>query len=209
MVRHGERDDFLMIGGKIQLSKSTQDLLLDELPAFIRVPAQSPHARPVQWLLEQLVAEREGLLLGSDVATTQLAQLMFLHILRAHFASSVDRPSGWVRAATDPRIAPTLRLMHAEPGRNSQLDELAKEAAISRATFATYFKAVAGIPPLAYLTRWRMQLARRELSKGHVTVAEVACNLGYASESSFSHAFKRVLGCSPSEVRDEAKRDRG
>ena len=46
---------------------------------------------------------------------------------------------------------PALRLMHREPARAWQLGELAKEVAMSRTTFATRFKSIAGVPPLTYL----------------------------------------------------------
>jgi AraC-like DNA-binding protein len=68
---------------------------------------------------------------------------------------------------------------------------------MSRTGFATHFKAVAGEAPLAYLSRWRMHLAQRALRRGEATVGELARSLGYASESAFSHAFKRLVGESP------------
>ena len=57
-----------------------------------------------------------------------------------------------------------------------------------------------GIPPLAYLTNWRMLLAERDLREG-MSVLEVATAVGYASESAFSHAFKRTMGVAPGRYR--------
>ena len=67
--------------------------------------------------------------------------------------------------------------------------------------FALRFKAVAGVAPLAYLTAWRMRLAQRALRDEDVNVAELATQLGYASESAFSHAFKREVGVGPRAYR--------
>jgi AraC-like DNA-binding protein len=53
--------------------------------------------------------------------------------------------------------------MHAEPSRAWGLDELAKRCGMSRTTFAAHFRAVAAVPPLAYLMEWRMRLAQRTL----------------------------------------------
>ena len=50
---------------------------------------------------------------------------------------------------------------------------------------------------MRYLTEWRMRLAQRTLAEGRVPLARLAESLGYASESAFSHAFKRVTGRSP------------
>ena len=91
--------------------------------------------------------------------------------------------------------------MHGEPGRSWQLGELAKAAGMSRTTFATRFRAAAGVPPLTYLTGWRMRLARRALLEGSTPVSAIAYSLGYTSESAFSHAFKRTTGFAPNRLR--------
>ncbi len=57
------------------------------------------------------------------------------------------------------------------------------------------------IAPLAYLTEWRMRLAERALRHEDTPVAVVARSMGYASESAFSNAFKRVNGKSPRTYR--------
>ena len=54
-----------------------------------------------------------------------------------------------------------------------------------------------GVAPLEYLTQWRVQIACELLKDGDKLVAEVANRVGYESESAFSTAFKRVMGCSP------------
>jgi AraC-like DNA-binding protein len=46
-----------------------------------------------------------------------------------------------------------------------------------------------------YLTRWRMLLADAKLVNSSEPISAIA--LGYESESAFSTAFKKVMGCSP------------
>ena len=58
--------------------------------------------------------------------------------------------------------------------------------------------------PLAYLTGWRMALARERLRDGDERIAAVADALGYASEFSFAAAFKRHHGVAPGRWRDGA-----
>jgi AraC-like DNA-binding protein len=50
---------------------------------------------------------------------------------------------------------------------------------------------------MEYLTRWRMLLAGDRLTSSSDPVSAIALSLGYESESAFSTAFKRVMGCSP------------
>ena len=52
-------------------------------------------------------------------------------------------------------------------------------------------KQLVGSPPLDYLLRWRMQLARDALRRDQRSVASLAVKLGYSSESAFGNAFKR------------------
>ncbi len=50
---------------------------------------------------------------------------------------------------------------------------------------------------MEYLTRWRMLLAGDRLANTGDPISVIALSLGYESESAFSTAFKRVMGCSP------------
>jgi AraC-like DNA-binding protein len=54
---------------------------------------------------------------------------------------------------------------------------------------------------MEYLTRWRMLLAGERLTNSGDPVSAIAPSLGYESESAFSTAFKRVMGCSPRQYR--------
>ncbi|WP_240475752.1 AraC family transcriptional regulator [Herbaspirillum rhizosphaerae] len=201
VVEYGEGDEFFMIGGKVELSGNSGQLLLDELPSLIHIRAASRHSTSLRWLLEQLVKEQDDHHPGVAAASSQLAHLMFIQILRACFESSEPLASGRLRAIGDRRLAPALQLMHGDPGRAWQLDELAKAAAMSRATFSSHFKTVAGVAPITYLTEWRMRLAERILRSERTSVSALAASLGYASESAFSNAFKRVTGRSPKTYR--------
>lgn len=200
-ARIGSGDDFLLLGGHVELDAGSGDLLTAVLPPLVIARAGSPHAALSHGVLAHLVEERSAELPGAAVASTQLAHLLFIHILRAHLAEAGPFPPGWLRAITDKQLAPALRLMHGEPGRSWRLSELAKAAGMSRTTFATHFRAAAGVPPLTYLTEWRMRLARRALQEGTASVSSIAYSLGYTSESAFSHAFKRATGVAPKRLR--------
>jgi AraC-like DNA-binding protein len=193
----GSGEDFAHIGGHVLLDPTSGRLLADVLPPWIHIQAASPHATVFRWVLAQLVEEQAAGLPGSQLASAQLAQLLFIQILRAHLQTAGPMPAGWLRALGDPRLAPALRLMHGEPARAWHLDELAKACAMSRTSFALHFRTVAGVAPLAYLTDWRMRLAERALRTEATPVAVIARSLGYTSESAFSNAFKRISGQSP------------
>ena len=204
--RIGDGEDFMLIGGTAVLDPSGRRLLFDALPPMIHIDGGAPQAEALRWILDQLIRERANRLPGAGAASTQLAHLMFIHILRAHLQRQGSTAPGWLRLANDRRLAPVLALMHEQPGKDWRLPELAKAAGMSRATFALHFKATAGVGPLGYLTEWRMRLAERALRQNGASIAKLAASLGYASESAFSHAFKRVTGRAPKWVRREEGR---
>ncbi|GGU46848.1 helix-turn-helix transcriptional regulator [Streptomyces violascens] len=188
--------DDLLIGGRVELNPAGDALLLEALPPLAHIRAAACAAGTLRGRLDSLFDEVTRNRMGSAFAIRQHAQLLLLEVLRAYI-DQAELPPGWLRALTDQRLRPALRLMHAEPGRHWGLEELAREAAMSRTTFAERFRAVAGVPPLAYLSRWRMLLARRALRDRDIPIRSLAAELGYASESAFSNAFKREVGESP------------
>jgi AraC-like DNA-binding protein len=143
---------------------------------------------------------------GAGFACGALAQLIFLNVLRAHLSRQGDLAPGWLRALADRRLAPALRLMHAEPARAWSLPELARAAAMSRTAFATRFKARAGVAPLAYLAQWRVLLAQRWLAEGAMPISQIARAAGFASDAAFSNAFRRLTGEAPSHFRQRSSR---
>jgi AraC-like DNA-binding protein len=204
----GDGNDFAHIGGHVLLDQASGRLLADVLPPWIHIHAASPQAAILRWILDQLVREQADGQPGASLASAQLAQLLFIQVLRAHLQTSELMPAGWLRALADQRLAPALRLMHGDPGRDWHLEELASATAMSRTSFAFHFRRTAGVAPLTYLTEWRMHLAERALREEDTPVAVLARSLGYTSESAFSNAFKRVTGSAPKRYRiaTQAKR---
>ena len=87
--------------------------------------------------------------------------------------------------------------MHDEPAHPWTLQELAERVGMSRSSFAAKFKETVGSTPIDYLIRWRMLLAGDRLKNSGDPISVISQSLGYESESAFSTAFKRVMGCSP------------
>ena len=74
-------------------------------------------------------------------------------------------------------------------------------AATSRTVLSERFSQTVGLPPMQYLTEWRLQLAAEQLATGSRKVAAVGADVGYESEAAFSRAFKRSTGYAPAAWR--------
>src|SRR5208282_4922285 len=131
--------------------------------------------------------------------------------LRLHLAEGLRGGVGWLFALADKQMSAAINSMHDDPAHRWTLQELGKRAGMSRTTFAVKFKETVGASPMEYLTRWRMLLAGDKLVNSGDPVSVIAPSLGYESESAFSTAFKRVMGCSPRQYgrgRSPASRSR-
>lgn len=205
MVLIGSGEEFQYLGGHVELVRSGGDLLLDALPPVLHVDVEKSAATPIRALLKELDREMALSQPGSDLAATHIASLIFVHVLRVHIAGADLLDSGWLRALGDAHIAPALRLMHGDPGRSWQLDEMARAVGMSRTSFASRFRSIVGMPPGAYLANWRMRLAERELRDSSLSVAQIGRSLGYMSEAAFSNAFKRLKGMAPLHYRSSCR----
>src|SRR5262249_47883289 len=78
---------------------------------------------------------------------------------------------------------------------------LAKEVGLSRTAFVDRFTALVGMPPIRYLTVWRLQTAKLNLRETQTPIARLAHSVGYESEEAFSRAFKREFGLPPARWR--------
>jgi transcriptional regulator GlxA family with amidase domain len=113
--------------------------------------------------------------------------------------------TGWLAGARDAEVGKVLALMHRQPAAPWTIAALAHEAGMSRAILAERFRHYLGEPPVAYLTRWRLQLAEQMLSSTSYSVAQIASKIGYDSEPDFNRAFKRNFSSPPRRYRNETK----
>lgn len=197
--------DTVLVGGWIKVNPAGLALFSQALPGLVHVRAATPEASRLGELVRRLFDEASGRRPGSAFAMRQNAQLLLLEMLRAYLDQH-EPPVGWLRLLDDKQLAPALRLIHNQPGEAWGLVELARAAGMSRTSFAERFRATAGVPPLAYLSRWRMLLAQRALRDPDARVGTIAAELGYRSDAAFSNAFKREVGESPLHYRRRLQR---
>jgi AraC family transcriptional regulator len=82
-------------------------------------------------------------------------------------------------------------------GERIALDDLARQAGVSRFHFARQFRLSTGESPMGYLRRVRIERSKRILQSRETTIAEVAATLGFSDQSHFTRTFGRLVGVSP------------
>jgi AraC-like DNA-binding protein len=188
--------DCLITGGHFALTGGHADILLGVLPPIVHIRKETDKAA-MRWSLERMRQELLEPQPGGFLVAQQLTHMMLVQALRLHLAEGLRGGVGWLFALADKQMSAAIHAMHDDPAHRWTLQELAERAGMSRSTFALKFKETVGKSPMGYLTHWRMLLAGDRLTNSSDPISAIALSLGYESESAFSVAFKRVMGCSP------------
>ncbi|MBZ4691026.1 MAG: AraC family transcriptional regulator [Cereibacter sp.] len=189
------------IGGTVTFAGPNADFLLDMLPDFMIVSRRASGSGAISTILSLLSEEIARESIGSGIVSARLADVLLVETFRASIAQAEATEPGWLGALLDPRMGRALRALHADVAHTWTVADLARVAGMSRAAFSAEFTRRIGRPPLSYLRAWRLALARKALSGGEASVADVADMVGYRSPGAFAQAFRRAFGTSP---RDDA-----
>jgi AraC-like DNA-binding protein len=87
------------------------------------------------------------------------------------------------------------------PERPLKLATLADEAFLSPFHFHRTFAKLYGETPHEFLTRQRIDLAKRLLAENDLSISEICLAVGFQSLGTFSDRFRRLTGLSPTEYR--------
>ena len=129
---------------------------------------------------------------GRDAAIDRLMEYFVVLLLRhAIDARLVDH--GVLAGLADTRLANAITAMHEDPQQAWSVESLSRAAGMSRARFAARFRETVGVPPLDYLTDWRISVAQTLLRRG-MPFKAVAQAVGYTSAAAFSRVFARRVG---------------
>jgi len=190
-----------LICGFLEIDHSVRRLLMGALPDFILIVSQSgTNSVAVRTLLDLLFAEASQDEVGASAILDRLADALLFYIVRDLVEKELPVP-GLLGAFGDPQICKAVLAINENPGRHWTLDNLAEKTHLSRSVFAERFFQACGMPPIEFLTIWRMYLARRWLEQERASVMDVAERSGYESAAAFSKAFKRIMGVGPGQFR--------
>jgi len=203
----GGGDHATMLCGFFKLERQTSHPLLRALPDLIHVNAGSGPGM-IEGLVAMADAESAAPLPGSGALTDLLCGLLLVQVLRAQLAVDSRAAAPWIHGLEDARVGAALELIHESPQKHWTVARLASAVAMSRSNFAQRFAMCVGESPMRYLARCRILRAAQLLDAEHLSVSAAMQSVGYESESSFTKAFHRHLGCTPAGYRGSQRRSR-
>jgi AraC-like DNA-binding protein len=192
------------ICGYLACDPDLSQAFLGGLPPIIRLGIRDDPSG--QWLENSLrfsVAQASSKDPGAGAMLSKLSEVFFAEALRRYQRELPPGHTGWLAGARDPGVGRALTLMHHRHAHPWTIAELAREVGLSRTVLSERFKQFLGVPPMAYLTRWRLKLGARALVSTNLSVAQAALDVGYESEAAFNRAFKREFSLPPARYRRE------
>jgi len=181
-------------------------VFLNGLPPIFKVSIRNlPSGRWLENSIRFSVDQADRFQPGGEAVLAKLSEVLFVETLRAYIAHLPANQTGWLASARDPDIGRVLALMHRDPAHPWTIASLAGEAGMSRSVLAERFRHYLDETPMAYLTSWRLQLGAQMLSSTNHSVAQIAAEVGYESESAFNRAFKRAFQLPPARFRNQSR----
>ena len=187
----------LMMCGRIEATHQASGVgIFDSLREPLVVDIDSARVRT---LFDAMLDEQRDPQPGGHQMMVLLMKQVLIHLFRA--LSSTGSPLLWLQALDDPRFARVLETIFESPSSSHTLDSLARTAGMSRSAFSEAFAKAFGRSAVELLKEVRLDRASKLLRSSKLGVKEIASEVGFASRSHFSRAFKQRFGVDPASYR--------
>ena len=118
-----------------------------------------------------------------------------------------DRPNlkSQLQAPIDFRVRKSLRILDDTLTEGIELDAVARDAGLSRPHFFKLFRQNTGLTPALYANTMRVERALDRLTRSQTSVTDIGYELGFSSQSHFTHFFAAHVGIAPTQYRTIAR----
>ncbi|MDP2412102.1 MAG: AraC family transcriptional regulator [Pseudolabrys sp.] len=201
-IIHGGGGELTHVVCGFLATENLHNPLIATLPRLLRLDLRESAAR--DWVEASVRFAARELTQGkfaSSSVMSRLSESLLVEAVRNYSSTLGEQETGWLKGLADPHIGRALALIHHNARTAWSTEALARDIGLSRSAFVERFTALVGMPPIRYLTAWRLQTARLTLRETRMPIAQLAHSVGYESEEAFSRAFKREFGMPPARWR--------
>jgi len=193
----GPHSETQLICGHFSFVPKARHILMERLPPYIHIQNYGESAG--KWMeatLRLIGEEAGGTRMGGDLIALKMSEVILAQAVRSFMES--DEAVNWgLGAFSDANLRRALDAFHKSPTEAWTVASLAQAAGMSRTSFAVAFQKSMNMTPMEYVTGWRLEIAKKQLSNPTKTLSDAAESAGYASDSAFSRAFKKATGLTP------------
>jgi AraC family transcriptional regulator len=176
-----------------------------DMAALGELLERTAHPDPITSRLLMSAAEvLEGNAALDALFRQQLTDLLATRLLAAHAGSPATFQP--LLGGLPPKVLRrAIERLRSDREADVSLAALASDAGLSRFHFCRAFKESTGLSPHAWLRQYQLEQAMNMLRDTDASVASVAAALGYASQTAFAAAFRKLTGETPSNWRRRAR----
>jgi AraC family transcriptional regulator len=185
-----------------------RDLEID--PSGISIRYEAIDRDPfIAYAADQILREIEAETSTGRLLIESLSGALSAHLVHTYSATAVrlKQFSGADKPLDLKRLTRVTEFINASVERAFTVNELASVACMSPAHFSRSFKAATGTAPHEYVSRARLDLAKRLLLTSDRLLVDIAYATGFSSQANFNRAFRKAVGTTPSAYRAQKLRD--
>jgi AraC family transcriptional regulator len=210
----GISEDFISIADPIQEclhiflpGKPFDETLLKDLdidPSGITIRYESIDSDMfIEYVAEQILKELAAETSTGRLLIETLGSALSAHLVHNYSAATASpkRPNGDHKPLDLKRLARVTEFINEYVDRDFTVADLASVACMSPAHFSRSFKAATGTAPHEYVSRQRLDLAKRLLVTSDRLLVDIAYAAGFSSQANFNRAFRKAVGTTPSLFR--------
>ena len=163
----------------------------------------------IEHVADQILREMQAETSTGRLLIESLGNALSAHLVHSYSATSV-RPkhlAGAQKPLDPKRLSRVTEFISASVERDFTVNDLASVACMSPAHFSRSFKAATGTAPHEYVSRQRLDLAKRLLVTSDRLLVDIAYAAGFSSQANFNRAFRKAVGTTPSLYRGQKQRD--
>jgi len=163
----------------------------------------------IEHVADQILREMQAETSTGRLLIESLGNALSAHLVHSYSATSV-RPkhlAGAQKPLDPKRLSRVTEFISASVERDFTVNDLASVACMSPAHFSRSFKAATGTAPHEYVSRQRLDLAKRLLVTSDRLLVDIAYAAGFSSQANFNRAFRKAVGTTPSMYRGQKQRD--
>lgn len=184
--------------------KLARPLLQNASREYFYIPAGSDDAPKVQRLLRELQASKDSKEPAAPFRTVALIHMLLYYLYRSFppMLNALPQPSFSDRAVQKDMV----HFIYEHYQEKITLAEISAAGKVSRSKCCSLFKIYMGSSPIDFVNDYRLEVSRSLLQYTDTSVADIAFNCGFTSQSYFTKLFSRTFHMTPTEFRNSTKK---
>lgn len=193
-----------LICGYMEFVNPLSAAIVQQFPSHVRYNTQQHEGlKHVMDLIQLEIQHHDENQRMQSVLLSQLCDLLLAYVLRDLMAQPVRKMSyGLMSMAQDSVYGELLERLWQNPAKAWDVAQMAAVVHASKASFHRRLKMLTGLSPVQLLSTLRLHWAQHYLQQ-NLSVEQTAERVGYNSASTLTQVFKRELGLSPTQWRDQ------